>query len=77
MNKERRKRLEEIQTKINTLLCEIEEIRNEEESAYENLPESLQDSERGENMQEAIDTLQNVYDELEQAASYIEDITEN
>ena len=77
MNKERRKRLEEIQTKINTLLCEIEEIRNEEESAYENLPESLQDSERGENMQEAIDTLQNVYDELEQAASYIEDITDN
>ena len=34
---------------------QLSEIRDEEQDAYDNLPESLQESERGENMQNCID----------------------
>lgn len=64
MNKDRRKRLEEIQgkledirTTLEDLKCDVECIMEEEQEAYDNLPESLQESERGCNMQENIDDL--------------------
>ena len=36
---------------------QLSEIRDEEQEAFDNLPEALQDSERGENMQDCIDDL--------------------
>ena len=65
MNKQRRKainkiieELENIQTTFDAELREaLEEVRQEEEEALENLPESLQESEKGERMQSAIDLL--------------------
>lgn len=54
MNKERRKRIEEASAKIAEAEAAlqaaqeiIQEVRDGEESARENLPESLQDGERG------------------------------
>lgn len=76
MNNNRRARLNEVKKKIAAILCTIEEIRDEEEAAYENLPESLQVSERGERMYEAIEGLQDLYDNLESAADDIESIVE-
>ena len=43
----------------------IQEVRDGEESARENLPESLQDGERGQAMQEAIDALDSALSEIE------------
>lgn len=62
MNKNRRER---IQAAYETL----GEVRDEEEEAYNNLPVSLQESERGGAMQ------QNIAD-LEEATCYLEDIIE-
>ena len=76
MNNDRRKRLNEIKKRITAILCTIEEIRDEEEAAYENLPESLQESERGKKMYEAMEGLQDLYDHLESAADEIESIIE-
>lgn len=50
MNKDRRERLEAI-------LAEIEEIRDEEEEAFNSLPESLQGGAKGEAMESAIEAL--------------------
>ncbi len=59
MNAERRK-----------VLCEIcvrlDELISEEQEAFDNLPESLQDSEQAENIGNCIDEMQNARDELEQ-----------
>ena len=44
---------------------QLSEIRDEEQEAYDNLPESLQDSERGENMQNCIDALEYFMSDLE------------
>lgn len=64
MNNQRRKELEKIIARIEDVRSEIEEIkdaiemvRDEEEVAYDNLPESIQDSDRGQAMQDAINAL--------------------
>ena len=51
----------------------MEEVKDEEAEAYENLPEGLQGSERGEAMQEAIDSLESAYDGLEDVISSVEE----
>ena len=44
---------------------QLSEIKDEEQEAYDNLPESLQESERGENMQNCIDALEYFMYDLE------------
>lgn len=61
--------LEDIKNQQSTL----EEMRDEEESKFDNMPEGLQESERGEAIQEAIDKLGEVVDMLESVASDLED----
>lgn len=72
MNKVRRKALANIVTmleKLDELREEIREqlaeIQDEEQEALDNMPESLQESEKGEQMQEYIDAMENVTGELD------------
>jgi len=65
MNKDRRKRLTEalaLLDKAETLLNEadqiVTEVRDEEQEAFDNLSEGLQQSERGQLMEEAISSLE-------------------
>lgn len=53
MNKQRREDLYDVVELLDKAAERLTEIRDEEE-AYENLPDSLQDSERGNAMQDAI-----------------------
>ena len=57
MNAERRKKLKDVIDNLNTALSVIEEVKDEEQDSYDNLPESIQDGERGGQMQENIDNL--------------------
>lgn len=73
MNKARRDSLKLALGKIETLTAYIEEIKedlqgvlDEEEEAYDNLPESIQGSERGEQMQEYIEALEEAIDSLDE-----------
>jgi hypothetical protein len=72
MNDFRRKRLDYLKDKLADICDEIEIIREEEENAFDNLPESLQESERGEAIQHAVYQLEEISDNLQQI---IEDIT--
>lgn len=74
MNAQRRKRRDEAIEKLNEALAIIEEIKDEEDTAYENMPESLQESERGERLQENVDTLDSIYDEIETQVSELEEV---
>lgn len=89
MNKSRRKRiavairdLEKtikhnfIDNYIDFIKNEIEDILWEENDAYDNMPESLQYSVRGEESSEAIDNLQEAVDLLEEAIDIINDIND-
>lgn len=75
MNKSRRKKIQDIKDKLLDLLTEIEEIRDEEQEAYDNLPESLQEGEKGTMMSDAIDNLDSAYSSLEEVAEYLEEST--
>ena len=73
MNKVRRKKLSEIQEKMSELREMIDEVLSDEQNAYDNLPESLQDSERGEAMQTAIDAMESAIGSCEEAEESLEE----
>lgn len=89
MNKSRRKRITAairdlekitkhnfIDNYIDFIKDEIEDILWEENDAYDNMPENLQYSIRGEESSEAIDNLQEAVDLLEEAIDIINDIND-
>lgn len=75
MNRERRKSLAEIQARIESIMEDLETIRDEEEEYRDNMPENLQGSERYEKAEMACDNLASAYDSLEEVISYIEEAT--
>ncbi len=58
MNNERRKRIEAAREIV-------QEVKDDEEAALDNMPESFQDGERGQAMQEAIDALDDALSEMD------------
>ena len=71
MNKSRRTQIDRILERIEDLLSDIDLVREEEQEAYDNMPESFQDSERGELMYDAIDNLESAYGSLEEVQDYL------
>ena len=69
MNRQRRKALQDIIDQLETLLAEEEDYRD-------NFPENLQNSERYERTEVICENLSDAVDEMEQAASDIEDAIE-
>lgn len=61
---------------IDGLKDEVDAIRQDEQDKYDNLPESLQGSERGEAIQEAIDTLESADSSLDDALRALRDLDE-
>ena len=74
MNKARRKWLQDVSAMIERAKEELEQIRDEEQEAYDNLPEGIQDSERGETMYENIDNLDTMAGDLEDILESFYDI---
>ena len=65
MNKMRRKELAKIIDLLSEAKEQLEAVRDDEEEAFDNLPESLQESECGQSMQNAIDAMNDVLDTLD------------
>lgn len=74
MNKERRKKIVEAIAAMNKIEALIQSILDDEQEAYENMPESLQMSDNGLASEEAQDNLDAAIDALEEAISYLEEI---
>lgn len=74
MNKARRKKLGEAFNLLDSAKEILEAVREEEQEAYENLPESLQNSGKGEDMQNYMDMLEEAENYLDDANSVIEQI---
>ena len=74
MNKERRKSLREIQSKLDRLGQDLETLKEEEEEYRDNMPENLQESDRYQRadevcdlLQEALESMDNAYQKIEEA----------
>ena len=73
MNKDRRKQIDAIIKRLESELAplideikqDIENVRDDEQEYYDNMPENLQDGEKGERAQSAIDALENAISDVE------------
>lgn len=77
MNQNRRNQIREIQEELRAISERIEPIRDDESDAYENMPESLQESERGEKSMRAVDIIDDAMGSLHDAISTLDDIFED
>jgi len=73
MNKQRRKELEAILNELADLRARTEAVKDEEQEAYDNMPEALQQvSERGQKAEQAcslLDDALSAFDEIDNAIS--------
>lgn len=77
MNKARRKWLEKTIATLEDQRAELESICEEEQEAYDNMPESLQDSERGQSLYDNIDALESAASDLDDIISNLQEILDN
>ena len=67
MNKERRREIETLIDELDDLKARIESVQSDEQDYFDNMPENLQSSERGEMAEEAIGNLDSALDSLDEA----------
>ena len=71
MNKVRRKQLEEVVSMVETAKEMLEEILDDEQDYYDNIPENLQGSERSEASETAIGLIEDAIEDLDSAIDNI------
>lgn len=74
MNKERRNKVRAAVEMLKVASEQLEKIKDDEEFAFDNMPENLQYSQRGEDSQEAIDSLEEAIDGLEEVIDSLEGV---
>lgn len=77
MNKMNRKQLSDLISRIETIHEELDEIKDGEEAKFDNMPESLQDSEKGESLSEVIDFLDSASESLNECVESIQSAIDN
>ena len=73
MNNTRRKSIQKIYDRLEELMQDIEALQEEEQDAFDNMPENLQCSERGEAMEEAIESLESAANSVQEALDCLEE----
>lgn len=78
MTNSRKKELRDLINKsnISEIMELLEDLINEEQEKYDNLPYSKQGSEYGEKLEENIELLQNVFDALEEVDYHISEMND-
>jgi len=67
MNNARRTELDKIVQAISDLRSQLDSVRDHEQDAYDNMPESFQEGVRGQVSQAALDNIDNALSSLEEA----------
>ena len=74
MNNNRLKKILSIITSMNSIEEELIDILNEEQEYFDNMPENLQYSSRGERAENAIDNLEESIESLYSSIEYLNEI---
>lgn len=74
MNKERRKKIEVIKDSFLDLQEDLQALLDEEQEAYDNLPESLQESEKGERMSSSIENIDSAMSSLGEVIEFLDEL---
>ncbi len=73
MNNERRKKILDLVCRLQDLELQIEDIVQDEANYLNAMPIAFQDSEKGENTQETIATLENAQNTVPEVINYLEE----
>lgn len=71
MNRTRREKIDSLIEQLDVLKSDIESVTDDEQTAYDNLPETIQTGNRGELMMSAIDNLESAVSSVEEAIDYL------
>ena len=74
MNKERRSKISKIISDIETIKSKLQDVLSDEEFAFDNMPENLQSSMRGEESEEAIECMNEAIESLDEALDQLNEI---
>lgn len=74
MNKNRRKEIYKIIERLNDLKSDLESIRDDEQDYFDNMPENLQGSIRGEESEEYIEYMEEAIEALNSSIEQLEEI---
>lgn len=74
MNRQGRREIEKYIVSLNDIRDNLESMKDCENEKYDSMPESLQDSERADEMLEAVDNLDSAISSIEEAVEYLENI---
>lgn len=77
MNAVTRKAISSIMDTLEEKKSELESLAEEEQEKYDNLPEGIQYSERGDKLQEAADNLQEYADSLQDVIDNLQCLIDN
>jgi hypothetical protein len=72
MNKERRDRLSDVIASLEEAKDLLEDVKNDEQNAFDNMPVGLQCSERGSKMEDYIELMEDVGDQIDNVCEFIE-----
>ncbi len=64
MNKQRRERIADLLSKLVDIQSEVLALKDEEQTAFDNLPDAIQESARGADMETVIEHLDDVESDL-------------
>lgn len=74
MNRNRRKQLSDIADQIDALITSLEIVKDEEQEALENRPDSLQQTEASQQSESAVGALEEHIDNLNQMADELREL---
>lgn len=74
MNNKRRKELRSISSGIDELRNRLDAVIGEEQDAYDNMPEGVQDSDKGTTMVDAIDTMEDILNTMGELTDAIDEV---
>ena len=75
MNAAQRKTLDDIRGDLHTQLERIESERDAEQEKFDNMPESLQNSDKGQTMEDGISTLEEAIEGVQAAIDALDNIS--
>jgi hypothetical protein len=74
MNNQRRKALAKLIKQLEESTSYLQSILDEEQDSFDNMPDSLQYSEKGERIEEAIDTMENACELISEATDSLKEL---
>lgn len=77
MNKKRRQEIESIISELGDLRDRLEAVKDEEQEAFDNLGDNLQQSERGQQMEQNADGLDSCWSDLDSVIDNLQEVLDD